>query len=302
MALSSSQQAVQAQVLDDRGGPAAPLGPTSLLWQLGMPRTALLLAGRALLLQVMHPVIGAGVRDFSDFRSDPWGRLDRTLTSLQVQLFGGARAVSEAHRLRELHKSIRGTGFDGARYTALQPEAYAWVHLSNFDTLLSFHRWFGRRLSKEEQERAFAEWKQAGRVLGIHDRQMPGDVAEFRTYVSEMIQHTLRANDTARDVLDSLRLKDVAPPPGAFLPKPLWRVMRPGGRQLLHDTTVGTLPAPLRGQLGMQWKSGDHRRLQGLAVVVRNGTRPIPDRLLHYPLAYRAMQEARRAAPLGRAS
>src|ERR1700728_2027640 len=91
-------------------GPAdlQPLGPDSLMWQLGFPRTGLLLAGRALLLQVMHPVVGAGVRDFSDFKTDPWGRLDRTLVSLQVQLFGGARAVDEAERLRQVHRAIRG--------------------------------------------------------------------------------------------------------------------------------------------------------------------------------------------------
>src|SRR5580698_10847417 len=111
--------------------PVVPLGPDSLFWQLGMPRTALLLAGRALLLQTMHPVVGAGVRDHSDYRTDPWGRLDRTITSLQIQMFGGQRAVDEAARLREMHKAIRGVGFAGEHYSALQPQAYAWVHLSN---------------------------------------------------------------------------------------------------------------------------------------------------------------------------
>src|SRR5665213_2706707 len=107
--------------------PVEPLGPDSLTWHMGLPRTALLVAGRGLLLQVMHPVIGAGVRDFSTFTADPWGRLDRTLCSLQTQLFGGAEAVDEARRLRQLHRAIRGVGFSGEPYRALDPAAYAWV-------------------------------------------------------------------------------------------------------------------------------------------------------------------------------
>ena len=104
MSLSHPQEAPTA------GGPT-PLGPDSLVWKMGFPRTGLLVAGRALMLQTAHPVVGAGVRDFSDFTRDPWGRLDRTLRSLQVQLFGGPAALGEAERLRRLHRGIRGTGF-----------------------------------------------------------------------------------------------------------------------------------------------------------------------------------------------
>jgi uncharacterized protein (DUF2236 family) len=274
---------------------AAPLGPDSLIWRLGLPRTALLLAGRGLLLQTMHPVVGAGVRDFSTFRSDPWGRLDRTLDSLQVQLFGGAQAVNESERLRRLHKTIRGIGFDGEHYSALNPEAYAWVHLSNFDTLLSFNRWFGRSLTLSEQRRLYAEWQQVGRVLGVRGDHIPPDLHAFRAYVKDMVAHTLRDNDTARELLDSLRLEQIGSPPWRLFPESLWRALRPFGRQLLHDTTVGTLPSGLRQRLGLPWTAADRRRLQGIAVIVRAGSLPVPARLLQYPLGYRAQSEARRA-------
>jgi uncharacterized protein (DUF2236 family) len=253
-------------------------------------------------MQTMHPVVGAGVRDFSDFRADPWGRLERTLHSLQVQLFGGTRSVDEAQRLRALHKAIRGTGFDGAPYRALNPEAYAWVHLSNFDTLLSYHRWFGRPLGEHERITAYEEWKQVGRVLGIRDQFMPSDLSAFRAYVTEMVTYTLQDNATARDFLDSLRLSDIAAPSWHYFPEPLWRVLRPFGRQLLHDTTVGTLPPVLRRRLGMKWGPLDHGRLRGFALLVRTGSIPVPDRLLQYPLACRAQQEARRTTALRRAS
>jgi uncharacterized protein (DUF2236 family) len=271
---------------------AAPLGSDSLIWRLGLPRTALLVAGRALLLQTMHPVVGAGVRDFSDFRADPWGRLDRTLTSLQVQLFGGEASAPEARRLRALHKEIRGVGFDGGKYTALDPEAYAWVHLSNFDTFLCFHRWFGRPLGDDEKRQAYEEWKQVGGVLGLADRHLPEDLGGFRSYVRTMVNDTLSDNETARDLLDSLRLDGVSSPPWKLFPEALWRALRPAGRQLLHDATTGTLPEPLRQKLGMSWSTTDRRRLQGLALVVRAGALAVPDRLLQYPLAHRAQRAA----------
>lgn len=273
---------------------AQPLGPDSLTWRLGLPRTALLLAGRGLLLQTMHPVIGAGVRDFSTFKSDPWGRLDRTLVSLQLQLFGGTKSVDEAQRLRRMHRAMRGIGFSGEPYSALDPAAYTWVHLSNFDTLLCFHRWFASPLSSGKQERLYGEWRQAGRVLGIRDADMPADLGAFRTYVSDVVAHVLSDNQTARQLLLSLRLDEVGPPPWRLFPEPLWRALRPLGRSVLHDTTVGTLPTSLRQQLGLPWTGADRRRLRGTAVLVRAASAPMPDQLLHYPLAAQARREARR--------
>jgi uncharacterized protein (DUF2236 family) len=288
MSLSHPQKAPTA------GGPT-PLGPDSLVWKMGFPRTGLLVAGRALMLQTAHPVVGAGVRDFSDFTRDPWGRLDRTLRSLQVQLFGGPAALEEAERLRRLHRGIRGTDFRGERYQALDPEAYAWVHLSNFDTLLAGTRWFGPSLTRDEREQLYAEWRQTGHVLGVRDDRMPADLDAFRAYVRHMVSSTLTDNETVRTLLSSLELKGVEPPPWPLFPAPLWPVLRPLGRSFLHDVTVGTLPTPLRQRLGLPWSLVDRRRLQAAAILVRAATTPLPDRVLHYPMGARARREARRA-------
>ncbi len=106
---------------------------------------------------------------------------------------------------------------------------------------------------------------------------MPGDLDDFRTYVDTMMANTLEANQTARHFLDTLRLDDIGSPPWRAFPEPLWRSLRPAGRMLLYDTTVGTLPRVLREKMGLRWSTTDHRRLQGLALVVRtaHGPRPI---------------------------
>ena len=47
---------------------------------------------RALLLQSLHPLAMAGVAKHSDYRSDPWGRLQRTADFLAATTFGPARS------------------------------------------------------------------------------------------------------------------------------------------------------------------------------------------------------------------
>jgi hypothetical protein len=51
---------------------------------------------RALLLQTLHPLAMAGVAQHSDYKSDPWGRLQRTADFLAATTFGPA---DEAQRI-----------------------------------------------------------------------------------------------------------------------------------------------------------------------------------------------------------
>jgi uncharacterized protein (DUF2236 family) len=213
-----------------------------------------------------------------------------------LQLFGGPAAVEEAARLRELHRPFRGIGFSGERYSALDPDAYAWVHLSNLDASLSFHRWFGRPLGLEEREQLYAEWCQVGRMLGIANDRLPANLKAYRNYVSDMVADTLEDNPTARTLLKSLQLGGVSSPSPRYLPEPVWRVLRPLGGAVLHDVTVGTLPAQLRERLGLRWNTVDHRRLQAAAVLVRAVSATMPDIVQQYPMGGAARREARRFA------
>ena len=83
-----------------------------------------MLSVRALLMQVAHPMVGAGVGEHSVYKTDPWGRLYRSLNSLMTQIYGSERAVAEGPRLQELHRGIKGVDAQGRRYSALNPEAY----------------------------------------------------------------------------------------------------------------------------------------------------------------------------------
>ncbi|MGH9307674.1 MAG: oxygenase MpaB family protein, partial [Acidimicrobiales bacterium] len=262
-----------------------------------MDRRALLLAGRALMLQVMHPTVGAGVRDFSTYRQDPWGRLERTVRSLLTQIFGGEAAVDEATRLRSMHARIRGTGFDGRHYSALEPGAQVWVHLSNFDTMLELHRGFAHPLGEGQAEQLYTEWLQVGRLLGLRDKHLPPDLEGFTAYMAHMTTDVLSPNETARQTLRSLVLEDVPPPVKAPLAGPAWSLSRfvlsPLVRFAIYDTTVGSLPPVVRHKLGLEWTTAQERRMRCFADLVRHTMPLVPERIREYPLAYRAKQAAR---------
>ena len=59
----------------------------------------LLGGGRALLMQLAHPLVAKGVAEHSDFRRDPFARLRRTLDATYAIVFGSeaeARAAAAA--------------------------------------------------------------------------------------------------------------------------------------------------------------------------------------------------------------
>src|SRR2546427_12507993 len=93
-----------------------PLGPDSLSWRYAGDLRAALLLPRAALLEAMHPVVGAGLRDYSDFLADPWGRATRTRESMITSGYGGQAAIPPAAPLRKPHREVQGTHAQGPRH------------------------------------------------------------------------------------------------------------------------------------------------------------------------------------------
>ncbi len=101
---------------------------------------------RALLLQSLHPVAMQGVGEHSDFRSDPLGRLRRTVFFLGTTTYCSlpeAEAAIEA--VRRVHLAVSGTTPDGRRYSADDPDLLAWVHATEVDSFLAAFLRYGRR-------------------------------------------------------------------------------------------------------------------------------------------------------------
>ncbi|MEU4543710.1 oxygenase MpaB family protein [Nonomuraea dietziae] len=271
--------------------------PGTIHWDTAGEYRNLLVAGSALVLQTMHPAVGAAVAEHSTYKQDPWGRLNRTLTSVQKWVYGGAEGIEEGRRLREIHAPISGTDEQGRSYHALNGEAYAWVHLTLFERYITLHRYFGTPYSAEQERELYAESRQLGRILRVPEREVPPTIEEFWPYFDEMIAKRLEPHLTALEVLATMRGTPVPP----MVPRALRRLWAPvgmGSGEFNHFVTVGTLPPAVREVLGLSWSARDERRLRRLGRAVAALTPHLPERARYLPVAYRARRAARRRREL----
>src|SRR5881392_748435 len=142
-------------------------GPGSMTWMVNKEGVLLFGGGTALILQVAHPLVAAGVSQHSDYREDPWGRLYRTLDVVTKITFGSTRTSDQAaDHLREVHKRVRGVAMEdggrhpaGTRYFALDPELLMWVHATLVHTSLVVYQRYVRGLTIAEQQRYYEEQK-----------------------------------------------------------------------------------------------------------------------------------------------
>jgi uncharacterized protein (DUF2236 family) len=126
---------------------------------------------RALLLQSLHPLAMAAMADHSDYRRDPWGRLQRTGHFVGVTTFGRESDAREAiARVRAVHERVTGTAPDGRPYAASDPHLLTWVHLAEVDSFLAAHSRFGSHpLDQAGRDAYVTDMARIGAELGVPD-------------------------------------------------------------------------------------------------------------------------------------
>ncbi|WP_253851682.1 oxygenase MpaB family protein [Mycobacterium sp. 1423905.2] len=124
---------------------------------------------RALLLQSLHPLAMAGVAEHSDYRGDPWGRLQRTSTFLAETTFGCAADAQRAvDHVRRIHKYVHGVAPDGRPYRASDPHLLEWVHIAEVDSFLLAHQLYGAApLDQAGRDGYVADMAVVARALGV---------------------------------------------------------------------------------------------------------------------------------------
>lgn len=250
-------------------------GPGTITWRRAGDARVLIAAGCALVLQVAHPTVGAGVTEHSEFRRDPWGRLLRTLDYTCTMVYGGPQAAGEMGlRLRSFHKQISGRRPDGQRYHALEPAAYAWVHATLAEAIVLAHERFGRPFTDTQRMQFWAEWRSTGRLLGIRERDLPADWRGFRDYVDEMVDCELEHTPAVEEVLEALAQPASPALPALF--RPAWPFARPQLGHLLSLMTVGLLPVALRRRFELGWTRADDLELRVLCTALRAATPLMP--------------------------
>ena len=230
--------------------------------------------GRALLMQLAHPGVAAGVAEHSDFRQRPVARLLRTL-ELTLALTFGTRdeALAAAHQINVVHQRVRGPG-----YSATDPRLLLWVHATLIDSALVTYGAFVRPLARAEQEAYYREAKLVGGLLGLAHSRYPRGLAEFEAYLRDMVG--------GPELMVDARARELA---GAVLRPPLRRV--PGPAFLpVQTVTAGLLPPRLRLDYGLRWGRAERLGFAALRRGLPLAIRLVPQRFREVPPARRARQ------------
>jgi uncharacterized protein (DUF2236 family) len=175
---------------------------------------------RALLLQSLHPLAMAAVAAHSGYRSDPWGRLQRTSLFLATTTFGTAEDAQRAvARVRGVHRQVSGIASDGRAYRASDPHLVRWVHVAEVDSFLRCYQLYGARpLDDAECDDYVADASRVATALGVPDPPTTRDelAAQLADYRPELAG-TPEAREAARFLLVRPPLPLLARPPYAVL-------------------------------------------------------------------------------------
>jgi uncharacterized protein (DUF2236 family) len=242
------------------------LGPDSVAWRVTSDLRLNVAMLYPLLLQVAHPTVDAGVTDHSDFERRPWDRLIRTMDYVSLLVYGGREAAIAGRRLRKLHQRFRGTTPTGARYSALEPTAYAWVHATLIATYVYAHAQFGASMTPAETHRFYAEYRGLGRLIGVRERDLPPTWPQFQTYFRRTARTKLEPTASVKRVLDTIH--DVPAPPTPITGT-LWPVIHLPARRILTLAGIGLLDPIVRRRLGIGWSALDEAQFRVIGAFTK---------------------------------
>jgi uncharacterized protein (DUF2236 family) len=243
--------------------------------------------GRAVLLQLAHPLVAAAIADYSRFHRESGGfvgRARRTIGAMLSLTFGPPDDVKAAiGRINSIHDQVHGTLSEGVGvfpagtpYSARDPHLLLWVHATLLESIVTTYELLVGPLTTLEKNTYVTEAAWLAHELGVDPADVPGDYAGILSYMERMYASgEIRVSPTASTLAGSL----LAPPLGPAA-APLFRLTR--------LVTQGLLPPDIRVAYGFAWDDGRERAFQRALSMIRGMRRWLPARLREWPAAREA--------------
>jgi uncharacterized protein (DUF2236 family) len=231
--------------------------------------------GRAILLQLAHPLVAAGVAEHSGFAGSRGARLQRLHATVgaMLDLSFGAEAPRRqaAARINAIHDRVNGRLPEtvgpypqGTPYSATDPELLRWVHATLLESMPMAYERFVGPLSPEDKDRYCAESEDAAVRLripaGLQLRRWSDVAGEVR---ERLESGRLAVGAQARWVA------------GHLLCPPLTDPTRPAA-WLTRLVTLGMLPPGVRDAYGFEWSAAHERRLRLATGAIRRLVHVLP--------------------------
>lgn len=256
-----------------------------MIWRVDREMALLGAGGRALLMQLAHPKVAAGVAAHSQFQQDPFGRLQRTMSTMWSIVFDEIEQARGAlDRLRRVHANVKGvigTGEPvpaGTRYDAEEVELLFWVHATLVDSALVAYDRFVAPLSADEKRRYYDDSKKLAFLFEIPQTIVPASLADFEIYMERMITgNDIAVGPSARALAQEILY------PSPWLLRPL--------APLFRLVTAGLLPERLRDAYNLGWNGRRETCFELFSGAVRRLLPLVPAPLRIVANARRAEKE-----------
>jgi len=274
--LQRHREAVRARLLRSDHVRA---GPESITWKIN--REVIMVAGwgRAILLQLAHPAVAAGVHNHTTFRGSlrsSFRRLHSTIGAMLSLTFGDTeQMITAAAGINTIHDRVRGHVGEGAgeAYSAHHPDLQRWVHATLLESIPLTYELLVRPLTLRERDQYCSEAAIMEPLLGMPAGWLPRDSAQLDTYMREMLAGgSIVVTDTSRALA-----RAVLYPPQWYVAWPAFRAM-----QLL---TIGSLPPSIRRAYGFEWRACDVRAFARWTSLLRTSLRLLPPLAREWPMA-----------------
>jgi uncharacterized protein (DUF2236 family) len=270
------------------------LRSTSVSDRVNGERLVLLGWSRAILLQIAHPLIAAGVAEHSAFRDSPLAavrRLRQTVRAMLGLVFGNEAEQSRViGGIRMIHRRVHGTLNEpvgrfsaGTSYSAEDPDLLLWVHATLLESTLLVHDMLVAPLTDADRDAYCREAAWVALALGAREHEVPREWTALTTYMNTMLQSgLLQVGPDARALAAALlggRLSRLTGPVA-------WANYR---------LTAGWLPPGIRAQYGFAWTPWRGRQFGALVTALRLARKMAPRSLALWPEARSRTAEERSA-------
>lgn len=220
-------------------GDAGLFGPESVTWRIHGDPSMIIGGLRSLLVQSLNPRAMAGVDQHSDFRVDPWGRLERTGAYVAATTFGDTEtAIAAGEMVKAVHRKVRGTDpHSGLAYSAGDHDLLAWVHDVEVHSFLVAYRRYGGTISDVDADRYVAEMVRAAELVGLSPDEVPHDLGALR---ERLRAAPIEISDAAMSAM-----RFILAPPMPAVARPLYAIP--------IAAAIHLLPRKVRRLYGLPW-------------------------------------------------
>jgi uncharacterized protein (DUF2236 family) len=249
-------------------------------------RLVLLGWSRAILLQLAHPLVAAGVAEHSSFRAGSLAaakRLHMTVRAMLALTFGseGGRAAA-LDGILAIHRRVHGvlpaeTGRfpAGTPYSAEDPDLVLWVHATLLESIPLIYDLVVEPLTGADRDAYCAEAAGLAIDLGARDSEVPRCWQDLRRYLDVMYASGAIAVGTqARELASAV----LAPSFARLIAPAAW------ANRLI---TIGLLPHEIREQYGFAWDPSRERQLSLVGRAVKGVRHATPGFVARWPEARR---------------